>query len=126
MLRQQEREQTYPVFGKSRMRPRRVDIFLHGIKTFKLVSALLTDARISIVRKLLFLGAIAGLLVVLFFPDMLNELVLSTALPLLGTVLGVPLDAGIDWVGFALVVVSLLRFFPADLVAEHYRRLFEA
>jgi hypothetical protein len=39
-------------------------------------------------------------------------------------VLGVPLDAGFDWVAFALAVVSLLRFFPAELVAEHYQQIF--
>jgi len=38
--------------------------------------------------------------------------------------LGVPLDAGFDWVAFALVVVTLLRFFPAEILAEHYRRIF--
>ena len=38
--------------------------------------------------------------------------------------LGVPLDAGFDWLAFALAVVTLFRFFPAELVAEHYRRIF--
>jgi len=65
-----------------------------------------------------------GLLVILLFPDAINEVVLSTILPLAGTVLGIPLDAGFDWVAFSMVVVTLLRFFPAELVAEHYQRLF--
>src|SRR5260370_4893229 len=68
--------------------------------------------------------SIGALLIVLLFPDALNEVVLSTVFPLVGTVLGVPLDAGFDWVAFALAAVSLLRFFPAHLVAEHYRRIF--
>ena len=110
--------------GRQRFRPRRIDVFLHGFKTFKLIGALMTDQRVALWRKAFFFGSIAGLLVILLFPDAINEIVLTTILPLAGTALGVPLDAGIDWVGFALIVVSLLRFFPADLVAEHYRRIF--
>jgi hypothetical protein len=113
----------YPAGGK-RVRPRRIDVFLHGFKTFKLIGALMTDGRVALWRKVFFLGSIAGLLVILLFPDAINEFVLTAILPLVGTVVGVPIDAGMDWVGFALVVVSLLRFFPADLVAEHYQQIF--
>jgi hypothetical protein len=111
-------------FGRQHTHPKRIDIFLHVIKTGKLIGALLTDRRIPIWRKALFFGSIAGLLFVLLFPDALNEAVLSTVLPLAGTVLGIPLDAGFDWVAFALVVVTLLRFFPPEILAEHYRRIF--
>lgn len=107
-----------------RERPRRRDVFLHSIKTSKLIGALLQDRRIPIIRKLLFVGSIAGLLLLLFFPDVFNETFLSVVMPVAGTVLGVPLDAGFDWVAFSLVVVSLLRFFPTDVVAEHYRSIF--
>ncbi|MDQ2902881.1 MAG: hypothetical protein ABI456_23025 [Ktedonobacteraceae bacterium] len=110
--------------SEGRLRPGRFDVFLHAIKTLKLVGALIADGRVSIVRKLLFFGAIGGLVVVLFFPDLFGELAMSTVLPLVGTVLGVPIDAGFDWAAFALVSVSLLRFFPTELVAEHYRRIF--
>jgi hypothetical protein len=108
----------------ARKRPRRWDVFFHAGKTFRLIGSLATDRRIPLWRKGLFFGSIGALLVLLLFPDVLNEFVLSVVLPLVGTVLGVPLDAGFDWVAFALVVVSLLRFFPADLVAEHYRQIF--
>ena len=111
--------------GAQRVRPRRIDVFLHGFKTFKLIGALMTDGRVALWRKVFFFGSIAGLLVILLFPDALNEFVLTAILPLVGTVAGVPIDAGMDWVGFALVVVSLLRFFPADLVAEHYMQIFK-
>ncbi len=107
-----------------RNRPRRIDVFLHGIKTFKLIGSLMADRRVALWRKAFFFGSIASLLVILLFPDLINEFVLTTILPLVGTAFGLPLDAGIDWVGFALAVVSLLRFFPADLVAEHYRQIF--
>jgi hypothetical protein len=111
-------------FARQRTHPKRIDIFMHVIKTGKLIGALLTDRRIPIWRKALFFASIAGLLFVLLFPDALNEAVLSTVLPLAGTVLGVPLDAGFDWVAFALVVVTLLRFFPAEILAEHYWQIF--
>jgi hypothetical protein len=105
-------------------RPKRFDIFFHAIKTFKLIGALLMDGRISIGRKALFLGSIGVLLAILIFPDAFNEVVMSTVLPLVGTVLGVPVDAGFDWIAFSFVVVNLLRFFPAEIISEHYRNIF--
>lgn len=104
--------------------PKRLQMVLHVGKSFKLVGAVITDPRIALWRKVLFFGSIAALLIVLFFPDILGEFVMSNVLPLLGTVLGVPLDAGFDWVAFILVVSSLLRLFPADLIATHYQHIF--
>jgi hypothetical protein len=120
MIQQSTRQQT----TKHLAHPRRRDIFLHAGKTFRLIGNLLADRRVPIVRKVLFLGSVGALLLILIFPDALNEAFLSTILPLVGTVLGVPIDAGFDWVAFALVVVNLLRFFPAELVAEHYGNIF--
>jgi len=105
-------------------RPSRFTLFLHIIKTFKLIGALLKDRRIPVIRKILFFGSILFLLVLLLFPDLFGEVVLSFVLPLVGTVLGVPIDAGFDWVVFAIAVVSLLRVFPAEMVSEHYKRIF--
>ena len=110
--------------GRQRTRPKRRDIFLHVVKTWRLIGALMTDRRVPLWRKMLFFGSIAGLLIILLFPDALNEAVLSTILPLAGTVLGVPLDAGFDWIAFAFAVVTLFHLFPAELVAEHYRLIF--
>ncbi len=104
--------------------PKRFVIFFHAIKTFKLIGSLLIDPRVPLLRKLLFLGSIGVLLAILIFPDTLNEVVLSTVLPLVGTVLGVPIDAGMDWIAFALLVVNFLHFFPEDLVSEHYQQIF--
>ncbi len=112
-------------FPEELVRPRRLTLFLHAFKTFKLIGALLRDGRISVVRKLLFFGALLFLLVLLLFPDVFGEVFLSVILPLVGTVLGVPIDAGFDWIVFAIAVVSLLRVFPAELVSEHYRRMFQ-
>ena len=111
------------IYGR-RSRPRRLDIFFHLGKTFRLIGELLTDPRIRLWRKALFFASIGGLLVILLYPDVLGEFVMSTVLPIVGTILGIPLDAGFDWIAFALAIVSLLRFFPAELVAEHYRQVF--
>lgn len=105
--------------------PKRRDIFLHGVNTLKLIGALVADPRIPLWRKLFFFASIGGLAVILFFPDAFNEVFLSAILPVLGTVLGVPLDLGFDWVAFALAIVALLRFFPSELVAEHYSHIFK-
>ena len=106
------------------LQPKRLDMLLHAGKSLKLVGSLIIDRRVALWRKAFFFASIALLLVLLFFPDALGEFVLSTVLPLVGTVLGVPLDAGFDWVAFALAIVSLLRFFPPELVSEHYRTIF--
>lgn len=104
--------------------PKRRDIFLHFVKTGKLIGALFTDPRVPVMRKILFIGAVVALLAVLFFPDAVGELGLSAVLPLVGTVLGVPIDAGFDWTAFALLAVNLLHVFPSYLVAEHYNDIF--
>ena len=112
-------------FNGKRARPKRLDIFFHIGKTFRLIGSLIADPRIPLWRKALFFGSIAGLLLILLFPDALGEFVLSTVLPLAGTVLGIPLDVGFDWVAFALAIVTLLRFFPPELLDEHYRQVFQ-
>lgn len=128
----QQQQQSYQAYQEDisnqqnqRTRPRRFDIFLHAIKTFKLIGSLLADRRVPFLRKIVFLGAIAFLLLILLFPDVFNELFLSTIFPLVGTVLGVPIDAGFDWIAFSFVIVSLLRIFPAEIMAEHYRQVFQ-
>src|SRR6266576_3352761 len=67
--------QTYDI---KRVRPTRWQIFLHECKTFRLLSALITDRRISLWRKMLFFGTIGGLPLLLLFPDLFNEAFLST------------------------------------------------
>ncbi len=122
MIQPQTRLQAY--YEGEKLRPRRRDIFFHAGKTFKLIGGLMTDRRVSLWRKLLFVGSVGGLLLLLFFPDLFSEAVLTTVLPIVGTIAGVPIDAGFDWMAFALVAVNLLKFFPAELVAEYYRNIF--
>jgi hypothetical protein len=104
--------------------PKLPEIFFHGIKTIKLIGALFRDPRVPAFRKALFVLGVVVLAVVLFFPDVVAELGLSAVLPIVGTVLGVPIDGSIDWAAFALLAVNLLRIFPADMVAEHYDEIF--
>jgi hypothetical protein len=107
-----------------RTRPRRFDIFLHAGKTLHLIGRLMLDRRVPILSKIFFVATIAFLLLILFFPDLVSETILSAVLPVVGTVIGVPIDAGVDWMAFALLLVNMLRVFPEDLVAEHYRDIF--
>ncbi|GCF10430.1 hypothetical protein [Dictyobacter arantiisoli] len=124
---QRSTQQPYPQEQLSRRfaHPKRRDVIFHGVKTARLVKDLLFDPRVPVIRKLLFMGSIAAFVVVLFFPDLINEAIMSTVLPVIGTILGVPIDAGFDWLAFVLIGVSLLRFFPANIVSEHYRRIFD-
>lgn len=122
MIQPQTRPQAY--YEGEKLRPRRRDVFLHAGKTFKLIGGLMTDRRVPLWRKLLFVGSIGGLVLLLFFPDLFSEAVLTAVLPLVGTIAGVPIDAGFDWMAFAMVAVNLLKFFPAELVTEYYRNIF--
>ena len=106
------------------VQPKRFDIFLHLPKTVRLIGALLRDRRIPLTRKLLFFSSIALLLVVLFFPDLFSEGILSVALPFVGTLLGIPIDVGFDWIALAMLLVNLLHVFPPAIVSEHYQRIF--
>jgi hypothetical protein len=106
------------------VRPKRFDIFLHLPKTVRLLGALIADRRIPLSQKILFFSIILLLLVALLFPDLLNEAFLTTLLPVLGTLIGVPVDAGVDWIAFAMIVVNLMHIFPAAIVSEHYQRIF--
>lgn len=105
--------------------PKRIDVFFHAIKTLKLIGALLADRRVTIVRKAFFVVSVGALLFILLFPDAINEVFLSAIAPVIGTVVGVPLDAGFDWIALAMVLVTLLRFFPEEMVSEHYMRIFD-
>jgi hypothetical protein len=106
--------------------PRRRDIFFHFFKTGKLVGALFTDRRVPLTRKIFFVVIVAALLAILLFPDTVGDLGLGVVLPVLGNVLGVPIDAGFDWTAFALLAVNLLKIFPVYIVAEHYTDIFHA
>jgi hypothetical protein len=101
---------------------------LHFPKTAALATALLQDARVHWLPKLLFVGSIIALLIALFFPEAAAEVV-GLGIPGVGWILdalGIPVDATIDWVVLAVAAFNLLRLFPREIVGEHYDRLFRS
>lgn len=98
-------------------------VFFHPVRTGKFLNAIMRDDRIHLSRKVLFSLLVSALMVILVFPEAVEETVLSTLLPLIGTIIGIPLSVGIDWGTFAVLSVYLLRVFPAAVVNEHYARL---
>ncbi len=108
----------------AKSRPGRLEAFWHTGKTFKFVGTLLADPRISISRKALFIIGIGALLSLLFVPDAVAEFILSIAIPLVGPVVGVPLNIGADWMAIMLLSPMLFHIFPAHIRAEHYQWIF--
>ncbi|HKD74071.1 MAG TPA: hypothetical protein VKB76_01195 [Ktedonobacterales bacterium] len=104
-------------------RPNPFQLLIHVGKTARLAGALMGDRRISIFRKIFFLGTILAMIVVLLAGDAASELV-SNVLPLIGPALDIPADATLDWVVLAVASYNLLKVFPPQIVSEHYDRLF--
>ena len=100
-------------------------LLFHIRKTFALVGAVLGDRRVHWLPKATFLGCLGALLIALLGGDAVSELV-SSVLPVVGPVLGIPIDGSIDWVVFAVAAFNLLKLFPSDVVGEHYDRLFRS
>lgn len=103
--------------------PKRSDLVFHVVKTSKLVGAVITDGRVPVVRKLAYLGVVGLMLAVLLFPEVFGDLVALIAF-LPADILGIPAEGAFDWVAFAVASFSLLKLFPAEIVGEHYDRLF--
>lgn len=102
-----------------------LSLLLHIRKTALLINAVLHDARVHWVPKSLFLGTLTALVIALLGGDAVGEMV-SNIFPVIGPVLGLPADAGLDWVAFSVAAFNLLKLFPADIVGEHYDRLFRS
>ncbi len=102
--------------------PKRTDLIFHLVKTSKLVAAVLADRRVHIIRKIAYLGSVGALLAILLFPEALADV--ATAITIVFPFLEIPAEATFDWVAFAVATFSLLKFFPKEIVGEHYDRLF--
>jgi len=105
-------------------RPNPLQLLFHVGKTFRLASAILADGRVSIFRKIFFITAILGLVLLVLLPADLTSAVVESIVPFVGPALGLPVDATIDWVAIALVSYNLMRVFPTEIVSEHYARIF--
>ena len=99
---------------------KRRHIFFHPIRSCNFVGALMCDQRISRARKVAFVVVTLTVVALMLFPSLVEETFLSAILPILGTILGIPLDLSFNWAALALLSVTLLRIFPSEVVDEHY------
>jgi hypothetical protein len=111
--------------------PNPIAMIFHFIKTFTLTGSLLADPRVHPARKAVFLTIVGGLAAAALGVEGVGELVtqILNVIPGLGLLLGigeVPVDAAVDWVLVAVAAFNLLRIFPAEIVGEHYDRLFRS
>ncbi|MBF6589532.1 MAG: hypothetical protein IVW57_03240 [Ktedonobacterales bacterium] len=120
--------QPLPGATTSRSRLSQFALLLHMRKTGMLVMAVLRDARVHPFRKLAFVGSLGVLLAAVLVPEIFTD-VATFLVPVLG-LFGVPLEIGgeigVDWLIFGVAAFNLLRLFPADIVGEHYDRLFRS
>jgi hypothetical protein len=105
-------------------RPHPWEMVLHPIKTLRFVNDLRQDQRISLIRKLLYLGPMLLLLLAVLLPEGIVAVVLATVLPLVGPAINLPTDAVLDWAFFGLAAYALLGIFPHAIVAEHHAQVF--
>jgi hypothetical protein len=105
--------------------PGRIESFFRMGGTIKLINALMRDARVPAARKVGFSVALFSLLAAMIFPELMADSILSTILPFISTIIGIPLEAGVDWLTFVMVLPMLLRIFPATIMQEHYLRIFQ-
>lgn len=103
-----------------------ISLLLHIRKTALLVNAVLRDRRVHWLRKATFLGVLGALAAMVISPELAAD-AFSLLVPVLGF-FGIPIEVGtevsLDWVVFAVAAFNLLHIFPADIVGEHYDRLF--
>jgi hypothetical protein len=105
-------------------RPGAFEMLFHPGRSFRFVTSLLGDRRVSLLRKLLFLLPIVILILALLAPETIIGLIVGAVLPVAGEVLSLPLDISLDWITLAIIGFALLRIFPAPIVGEHHQRHF--
>jgi hypothetical protein len=105
-------------------RPGAGEMLFHPARSFRFVTSLLTDRRVSPARKLLFLAPILVLILALLAPETILGAIVGTLLPVAGEILSLPIDVSLDWITLAIVAFALLRVFPSHVVGEHHQRLF--
>ncbi len=105
-------------------RPHPWELLLHPFKTLRFVNALRRDPRIPFLRKLLYVGPIAALLLALLMPEGIVAAAVSVLLPVIGPAISLPADAAVDWLGLSVAAYGLLGALPSAIVAEHHARIF--
>ncbi len=108
-------------FGISRLK-----LIFHAFKTVRLVNAILHDARVHWFSKLRFVSCIGALGLFLLVPEVASDVTVGLV-PVFGPLfdlVGIPTEGGLDWVTVVIVATGLLKFFPPQIVREHYVRIF--
>lgn len=114
---------------QSQTAPNPVQMLLHVFKTVALSGALIADPRVHPGRKIVFVTVLGALIAAALGVEGIGEIFTQVLnlVPGLGVLLGIgeiPVDATIDWILVAVVAFNLLKLFPANIVGEHYDRLF--
>ncbi len=113
--------------GTAQSNPRFLSLLLNVPKALGLTTAVLQDARVHWFPKLVFLGSLGTLLLALLFPESIGDILALIGLPGIGALfdlVGIPAEASLDWVALTVAAFNLLKLFPAEIVGEHYDRLF--
>ena len=105
-------------------RPHLWELAIHPVKGVRFVSSLTTDRRISILRKLLYVGGLALLIVALLVPEGILAALVAALLPFIGPIINLPADGIVDWAVVGLAAYGLLTLFPKAIVSEHHARVF--
>ena len=105
-------------------RPHPWEMIAHPFKTLGFVNALRTDRRISMLRKILYVGPIVLLLAELLLPESIVAVALAVALPVVGPVANLPADGVVDWAFIGLAAYALLGILPKAIVSEQHARFF--
>jgi len=103
-------------------------MFFHMRKTAALANAVLHDERVHWMPKLVFLTGIGALALAVLMPELGIDSILAM-FPGPGwaaDVLGIPAEGVFDWVVAAVAAYNMLKIFPAEIVGEHYDRLFRS
>ncbi len=111
--------------------PNPVAMFFHAFKTLTLTGSVLGDSRVHPVRKAAFVTVLGTLILAALGIEGAGELVTQVlnVIPGLGLVIGageLPADLVVDWALVTVAAFNLLRLFPAEIVGEHYDRLFRS
>jgi len=105
-------------------RPHPWELLLHPFRTLRFVNALRRDPRVPFLRKLLYVGPIAALLLALLMPEGIVAAAVSVLLPVIGPAISLPADAAVDWLGLAVAAYGLLGILPQAIVAEQHGHIF--
>jgi hypothetical protein len=99
-------------------------MIIHPFKTVRFVNALRKDRRISLLRKLLYVGPIVVLVVALLLPESILAAVIAATLPVIGPIADLPADGIVDWAFVGLAAYALLGILPQAIVSEQHARIF--